>query len=62
MDYDIADKDELNISMMIADGVVCMYVNDEIAFTTRMYLSQASDWGVFSIGSKACFEHIMVCK
>ena len=62
VEYDMADKDELVVSMMIADGVVSMYVNDEIAFTTRMYLSQASDWGVFSMGSVACFENIRICK
>ena len=60
--YDIADKEELDVSMLIADGVVSMYVNDEIAFTARMYLSQASDFGVFSVGSKARFENIRIFK
>ena len=60
--YDIGNKDELEVSMLIADGVVSMYVNDEIAFTTRMYLSQASDFGVFCVGSKACFEDIRIFK
>ena len=49
-------------SIMVADGVVSMYVNGEIAFTTRMYMSQGSDWGVFSIESKAEFTDLKVCK
>ena len=60
--YDISDKDALDVSMLIADGVVSMYVNDEIAFTARMYLSQASDFGVFGVGSKVHFEDIKIFK
>jgi beta-fructofuranosidase len=60
--YDISDKDALDVSMLIADGVVSMYVNDEIAFTARMYLSQASDFGVFGVGSKVRFENIRIFK
>ncbi len=60
--YDISDKDALDVSMLIADGVVSMYVNDEIAFTARMYLSQASDFGVFGVGSKVRFEDIKIFK
>ncbi len=62
VDYDVADKEELNISMLVADGVVSMYVNDEIAFTARMYMSQGSDFGAFSYGSKVNFENIRIFK
>ena len=62
VDYAISEKDELKISMLIADGVVTMYVNDEIAFTTRMYLSQGSEWGVFSVSSEASFEDMKLYK
>ncbi len=62
VEYDIAGEDELDVSMLVADGVVSMYVNDEIAFTARMYMSQGSDWGVFGINSKACFGDMEVWK
>ncbi|WP_024866299.1 glycoside hydrolase family 32 protein [Butyrivibrio sp. FCS014] len=62
VEYDIAGKDKLDVSMLVADGVVSMYVNGEIAFTTRMYMSQGSDWGVFGIGSKAVFGNLKVFK
>ena len=62
VDYDIAGEDELDVSMLVADGVVSMYVNGEIAFTARMYMSQGSDWGVFGINSKACFGDMEVWK
>jgi beta-fructofuranosidase len=60
--YDIGSKDNLEVAMLVADGVVSMYVNGEMAFTTRMYMSQGSDWGVFSIGSKAVFADIKAYK
>ena len=62
VDYDFSKVDELKVSMLVSDGVVSMYVNDEIAFTTRMYMSQGSDWGVFSINSKVSFEELKVFK
>ncbi|WP_026650788.1 glycoside hydrolase family 32 protein [Butyrivibrio proteoclasticus] len=62
VDYDFSKVDELKVSMIVSDGVVSMYVNDEIAFTTRMYMSQGSDWGVFSINSKVSFEELKVFK
>ena len=62
IDFDLKDADELNISIVISDGVVVMYVNDEMAFTTRMYLSQGMDFGVFSINSKVVFDDIKLYK
>ena len=60
--YDISDKDELGVSLFVADGVVAMYVNDEIAFTTRMYMSQGGDFGVFGINSKVSFDDLKAYK
>ncbi|WP_028234768.1 glycoside hydrolase family 32 protein [Pseudobutyrivibrio sp. MD2005] len=62
IDFDLKDEDELNISIVISDGVVVMYVNDEMAFTTRMYLSQGMDFGVFSINSDVVFDDIKLYK
>ena len=62
VDYDFGGEDALDIKMIIADGVVSMYVNDEIAFTERMYLSQGMDWGIFSIKSKLSVEDLKIFK
>ena len=62
IDYDIAGCDELQVSILISDGVVVMYVNDEVAFTSRMYLSQGMEWGLFSINSKVNFEATKLYK
>ena len=62
VDYDLTGKDELKLTLVISDGVVVMYVNDEMAFTTRMYLSQGMDFGIFSINSDVVFDEIKLCK
>ena len=62
MDYDFGKMDQLDVKMVIADGVVSMYVNGDIAFTERMYLSQGMEWGIFSIKSKMTVEDLKVLK
>ncbi|SDI46868.1 beta-fructofuranosidase [Pseudobutyrivibrio sp. 49] len=62
VDYDFGKMDELDVKMVIADGVVSMYVNNDIVFTERMYLSQGLEWGIFSVKSKVSVEDLKVYK
>lgn len=62
IDFDFSNVDELNTTLLISDGVVSMYVNDQCAMTARMYLSQGSKWGIFSINSKVEFDKIKIYK
>ena len=62
LDYDLSKADKLHIKAVISDGVVVMYVNDQVAFTTRMYLSQGSQWGLFSIKSPVTFTDTKLYK
>ncbi|SCW80818.1 beta-fructofuranosidase [Lachnospiraceae bacterium C10] len=62
LDYDFSNKEELHISLVISGGVVVMYVNDEVAFTTRMYLSQGMPWGMFGMNSKVTFDKVKLYK
>ncbi|WP_242939594.1 glycoside hydrolase family protein [Pseudobutyrivibrio xylanivorans] len=62
VDYDFGKMDELDVKMVIADGVVSMYVNNDIVFTERMYLSQGMEWGIFSVKSKVSVEDLKVYK
>lgn len=56
------DTDAIKLTVFIADGLVTVYVNDEVAFTTRMYLSQGMDWGIFGINSQAKWENFRLFK
>lgn len=62
IDMDYENAEELNISMMIADGVVSMYVNDQCALTARMYASQGTSWGIFGIHSDLQCEDVKIYK
>lgn len=56
------EVDELHVSIAIADGVVSMYVNDQCAFTARVYTSQGTYWGIFGIRSGITCENIKIYK
>ena len=62
LEYDFSDVSDLDVSMVISNGVVVMYVNDDIAFTTRMYMSQGMEWGIFSIKSPVVFSDMNLYK
>lgn len=62
MDMDFENIDELNVSLLIGDGVVSVYVNDQCALTARMYTSQGKTWGIFGRNSCARYEDVKICK
>lgn len=62
IDIDFENLEELKVSMMIADGVVSMYVDEQCAMTARMYASQGGTWGMFGINSNVCFEDVRIYK
>ena len=62
VDFDFSKHDEIKVSIVISDGLVVAYVNDEIAFTTRMYLSQGMSFGIFSINSSVDFQDVKLYR
>ncbi len=62
IDIDFASLDELNISVLISDGVVTMYVNNKCAMTARMYYATETTWGIFGMNSDVKFEDVRIYK
>ena len=58
MDFDFSGRDRIHLTLLVSDGVACLYVDDEIALTARMYRSQGTNWQFFSIGSDVSVENI----
>ena len=58
MDFDFSGKDSIHMTLLLSGGVACLYVNDEIALTARMYRSQGTAWEFFGIRSGVCFENV----
>lgn len=59
---DFSEIDELDVTILVADGVVSMYVNDQCAMTARMYSSQGTPWGLFAINGKVQFADVQIYK
>ena len=51
MDYDFSGKDTLDVTVLVDGGVACLYLDDEVALTARMYRSQGTNWQFYGINS-----------
>ena len=60
MEYDLQKGEPLNISMYVNDGVVCVYVNDDIALTARMYWSVGTKWQIFGANADVKWNNLTV--
>ena len=60
MEYDLQKGEPLNISMYVNDGVVCVYVNDDIALTARMYWSAGTKWQIFGANADVKWNNLTV--
>ena len=60
--FEFNEKSSLDFTSIIDDSVVVIYVNDEIVLSSRMFLVQGSEWGIFSIDNDVIFENITLNK
>ena len=60
MPFDFSGRDKIHVTILIGDGVGCLYVNDELALTARMYHSLGTDWEIFGINAGVTWENIAV--
>lgn len=58
IDFDFSKTDKLHVTLLTYDGVTCLYVNDEIALTARMYRSNGTNWQLFGINSGVTWENV----
>ena len=58
MPFDYLSHDSFHVTILADDGVVCLYLNDEVALTARMYRSQSTDWQIFSVNSGEKWENV----
>lgn len=58
MDYDFSGKDKIHLTMFVDDGVTCLYLDDEIALTARMYRSVGTNWQFFGVNAGVTFDNV----
>lgn len=58
--YDFSGKDQIHVTIIGTDSVLCLYIDDQIALTARMYSSQMNSWEVFGINSDVVWENVEI--
>ena len=58
MDYDFSNKDSIHMTMYVDDGVTCLYLDDEVALTARMYRSNGTNWQFFGINAGVTWDNV----
>lgn len=52
----------LDFTILIDDSIVVIYINDESILSTRMFVVQGHQWGIFSLDSNVIFKNIKLRK
>lgn len=58
IDFDFSGRDSFHITFLLNNGVGCVYVDGEVALTSRMYRSQGTSWQIYGINSTAAFDNL----
>lgn len=58
IDYDFTGLDNVHLTVMTNDGVVSMFINNEIALTARVYQCQNARWQLFGINSAVKWDNL----
>lgn len=62
MTLPISKGESLDFTILIDDSIAVLYVNDIAVLSTRMFLIQDQNWGIFSVDSDVVFEDIKLSK
>lgn len=58
----IPDNGSLDFTILVNDSIAVLYVNDEVAFSTRMYNMQNNKWGIFANNSNVTVNDLRLAK
>ena len=51
-----------SVQIVIENSMLVVYINDEVALSTRVYKASNTNWGVFADNSNATFSNITITK
>jgi len=60
--FTLTPNTSYNIQIVIENSMLVVYLNNEVALTTRIYKATNTNWGIFSDNSNATFNNIIVNK
>ncbi len=53
---------DYDVKVVIENSIVVIYVNNQVALTSRVYKAPNTSWGVFADNSTVFFKSIIVTK
>lgn len=56
----ITENKEFNISLVIENSVYVIYINNEIAFSNRIYKMNQNPWGIFADNGEVLFQNLLI--
>ena len=60
IDYDFTGTEEITFKILLGNTVACLYINDELALTARMYGANKAEWGIFGMNSEVILKDIAI--
>ena len=60
--FNLSPNNSYNIQIVIENSMLIVYLNNEVALSTRVYKATNTSWGVFADNSNATFNNITVTK
>lgn len=58
--FSLSPNTDYNVRILVENSMVIVYINDEVALTSRIYRAPGTSWGIFSDNSDATFSNILV--
>ena len=62
MDFDFTGKESVHLTLLIADGVACLFVDNQVALTARMYRSQGTSWELFGVNTPVQWSNVSIYR
>ena len=60
--FTLTPNTNYNVQIVIENSMLVVYINDEVALSTRIYKATNTNWGIFCDHSNATFNNITVNK
>ncbi|NRD80999.1 DUF4975 domain-containing protein [Bacillus sp. BRMEA1] len=60
MPFQVTKSENIDFKILTDDSVVVLYVNNKVAFSTRMFNMRKHQWGIFSVDSNVTFQDLKI--
>ena len=58
----VPDNKEFDVTIMVENSICVVYVNNQTAFTNRIYKMSWNPWGIFADNGEVTFSNLNLSK